>query len=477
MVIQPDGKIVLAGGGNPNQDFAVTRLNPDGSLDTSFDTDGVVGVDFGFNEVAYGVALQTDGKLVVAGQTTDPAVAGPGSNAAVMRLNPNGSLDTSFDADGKMTLDYGGKQDTASAVLIQPDGRILVPGSGNPNDDFAVTRLRTDGSLDPSFDGDGVAGADFGQSEYAAGAALQANGKIVVVGTATVGAAGTDAAILRLNPDGSPDTGFDGDGRKTIDFRRRDDLWAVALQEDGAIVVAGETEAPANVLAIDVAVARVAGDVATSGGGPAGPVGGPGAAPGGSALARPVGSAPGAPGVPAPARPGGSAKSSVPRRCEGKRATIVGTTRRDVLRGTSGADVIVALAGDDVIEAGAGDDIVCAGSGGDQVSGEGGRDRLLGGPGADQLGGDAGDDRLAGEAGGDKLRGGAGNDRLTGGGGSDRLAGQGGRDKLFGGAGDDRLTGGDGIDRLLGQDGRDNLFGGTGKDKLDGGPGKDSQRQ
>jgi uncharacterized delta-60 repeat protein len=382
VLVAPDGKIVLAGSGGPKIDFEVVRLNPDGSFDTSFDGDGTLGIDFGSKDHGRGAALQPDGRVVVAGQTLDNL------GVAVARSNPDGSLDDTFAGTGKKTFGYGGS-DSAKAVALQPDGRIVVAGYQGLNTAFAVTRLNPDGSFDPGFDGDGTASIDFGGNDGAGAVALVPNGKIVVAGIG-MGGFGTGAfAVARLQPGGAPDTTFSFDGKTTVDYGGFDYASAVALAPDGRIVVAGRTSVNR-----DVAVARLQGDPpAAMRGGPG--AGGPGA---------------GGPGAGVSGSGRGAGARTVPR-CAGRRATIVGTAGRDVLRGTRRADVIVALGGSDVVRAAQGNDVVCGGPG---------NDRVTGGPGGD---------RLAGESGRDRLLGGPGNDRLTGGGGRDTCLGGSGRDR------------------------------------------------
>ena len=378
VLVQPDGKILLAGLGTASEDILVMRLNADGSSDLSFDGDGTAVVNLGASDSSAGIALQADGRIVVAGRTT--AAGNP--NAAVTRLNANGSLDTSFDRDGTRTIDYGGLDDAAE-VLVQPNARIVVAGSGGAGADLEVTRLNPDGSNDASFDGDGTIGVDFGGSDYGSAAALQANGKIVVTGSA-----GGDAAVVRLQPGGSLDTSFSFDGRQTISAGNLNVAYATALQANGRILVAGYTASEGN---INWLVGRLEGDAVAAGGGPA---------------ARPGGGSGGGGG--GPGGPGG--RQSVPR-CNGKRATIVGSQRADRLKGTRRADVIVALGGNDRISAGRGNDTVCAGTGKDRIAGGPGNDRLDGGTGNDQLTGQAGKDTLLGRSGRDQLSGGAGRDK------------------------------------------------------------------
>ncbi len=378
MLVQPNGKIVLAGYGTAAEDLVVMRLNPDGSNDSSFDGDGTALVNLGATDTASSVALQADGKIVVGGRTT---VAG-NPNATVTRLNADGLRDGGFGQDGTRMLDYGGADDAAE-VLVQPDARIVVAGSGGASADIQVTRLNPDGSSDSSFVGDGTIGVDFGSSDYGQAAALQANGKIVVAGSA-----GGDAAVVRLQPGGVLDTGFSFDGKQTISPGDLNSASAAALQANGRIVIAGYATSGN----IDWLVARLDGDAPAAGGGPAAtPGGGPrgGGGRGGS---------------------GNGPAGRVPR-CNGKRATIVGSTRGDRLKGTRRADVIVSLGGNDRISGGRGNDTICAGTGKDRISGGPGNDRLDGGTGNDTLSGQGGKDTLLGRSGKDKLQGGPGRDK------------------------------------------------------------------
>ena len=125
VAIQPDGKLVVAGTGGIHNQMLATRLNADGSLDTSFGTGGVLGVDFESRDGAQALALQADGKIVLVGFTNLNLGA---TDFAIVRLLPNGTLDPSFHTNGKQTVSFGGGAtgDEATGVAIQPDGRILV---------------------------------------------------------------------------------------------------------------------------------------------------------------------------------------------------------------------------------------------------------------------------------------------------------------------------------------------------------------
>jgi uncharacterized delta-60 repeat protein len=256
ILLQGDGKIILAGisAGSiigSTYDFALARYNSDGSLDTSFDGDGKVVNDLsGDSDHLQSAALQADGKIVVGGSSDGLAL-----DFVLARYNANGSLDPTFDGDGLLSTDIDGDADACTALVVQPDGKILAAGyTANPsNYNFALVRYNPDGSLDPTFDGDGKLESDpTGSNDRIFGMALQPNGKIVVVGYGF----GTlyDFLVARYNPDGSWDTTFDGDGWLFTDFiANRDYAYSVLVQPDGGIVVAGSA---LDIVASDFAVAR-----------------------------------------------------------------------------------------------------------------------------------------------------------------------------------------------------------------------------
>jgi uncharacterized delta-60 repeat protein len=241
VAVQGEGKIVAAGLAEvPGTfEFALARYNADGSLDATFDGDGLVTTDFAadFDE-ARGVAIQGDGKIVAAGHAR---VSG-NLEFALARYNTDGSLDPTFDTDGKVTTDFAGSNDVAKGVAIRGDGKIVAAGRADvPGTSFGLGRYNTDGSLDPTFDGDGKVTTDFGSGfDEAQGVAIQANGKIVAAGYARV-SGNDDFALARYNADGSLDTTFSGDGKVTTDFAGDDLALAVAIQANGRIVAAGCT--------------------------------------------------------------------------------------------------------------------------------------------------------------------------------------------------------------------------------------------
>jgi uncharacterized delta-60 repeat protein len=295
VVVQPNGRVVVAGGGGPASSFCVVRLRAaNGTLDPTFGSGGKKVIDFGGeDEGAHAVALQPDGKILLAGDTH--------LKPAVVRLRVNGTLDPSFENDGKKAFSWGAIG-RITAVVVAPNGKILLGGfSGPEGGDIKVARLNANGLLDKTFGTGGIAAVDFGGTEFGEAMARQADGRILVAGRADAGGAivarlratgaldpdfgaggrvtlpggGSANAVLvqpdrrivvagnasgsgamtvtRLMPGGSLDTGFGTNGTTAIDFGALADLAGGAvLQPDGRIVVAGYTQATE-----DVAVARL----------------------------------------------------------------------------------------------------------------------------------------------------------------------------------------------------------------------------
>ena len=233
VAVQGTGKIVAVGFSGTDRDFALARYNPDGSLDPSFSGDGRQTTDFGGNfDGAFGVALQGDGKIIAGGLTRNFGAVF-GSDFALARYDFAGSLDPTFSGDGKQTTDFAGDEG-AGAVAFQDDGKLVAVGTAGG--DFALARYNPDGSLDPSFSGDGRETTDFGAFDGASGVAIQGDGKMVVAGR---GGTGGDFALARYNPDGSLDTTFSGDGKQKTAFKTNDGASAMALQANGKIVAVG----------------------------------------------------------------------------------------------------------------------------------------------------------------------------------------------------------------------------------------------
>ncbi|MFE1414546.1 calcium-binding protein [Streptomyces sp. NPDC058746] len=244
MVLQPDGKILTVGtltpaeGGDPA--FSLVRYNPDGSPDTAFGDGGAVATTISSGDSGQAVALQADGKIVVAGSTLVEQNGTAWSQFTLLRYLPNGALDTAFGNAGRVFPDFG-QGSSGSAVRVLSNGRILAAGAGQGG--FALARLLPDGSPDNTFGGgDGRVATPFPLGASVQDLALQSDGRIVAVGTASYAspAFSTDVALARYTPDGSPDTSFDGDGQLLLDWGTSIDAAnGVVLQADNKIVVSG----------------------------------------------------------------------------------------------------------------------------------------------------------------------------------------------------------------------------------------------
>jgi uncharacterized delta-60 repeat protein len=243
VTVQPNGKILLAGFSGPEGgNIQVARLNANGLLDKTFGTAGKAAIDFGGDDFGAAIARQANGRILVAGRST-------AGGAVVARLRATGALDPDFGGDGRVTLPGAG---SASAVVVQPDGKIIVAGNAGGSQVMTVTRLTSNGTPDTTFDGDGTATIDFGSlADLAAGAALQPDGRIVVAGYTQ---AAEDVAVARLNANGSPDATFGAAGKATVDFGAATFGNAVALAPKRRIVVAGQKTG-----GDDFAVARLVG--------------------------------------------------------------------------------------------------------------------------------------------------------------------------------------------------------------------------
>jgi uncharacterized delta-60 repeat protein len=252
VVIQPDGKIVVAGGAFPLftflGNFELVRYNSNGSLDTSFGNGGIVTTIFPEGSYAFDVALQPDGKIIAAGTVFVDFNPGDISDTdfALARYNSDGSLDTTFGNGGTVMTDFFGFEDDVFSVLIQPDGKIVAVGSANNPAtyyDFAAVRYLSNGTVDTSFGVAGKVNTDFGDQNFdrARSAALQPDGKIVAAGFAISQNGGVqNFAVARYTSNGILDTTFSGDGKTQIDFGNCcQSAMKVLLQSDGKIIAVG----------------------------------------------------------------------------------------------------------------------------------------------------------------------------------------------------------------------------------------------
>ncbi|MBL4731674.1 MAG: DUF4347 domain-containing protein, partial [Rhizobiaceae bacterium] len=229
--LQSDGKIIIAGMvRNGNDDFLIARYNTNGTLDTSFGGgNGYVTTDFsGSTDEGKGLFIQPDNKIIVVGRTFN----GAQYDLGIARYNSNGTLDTSFSGDGKLTVNisYG---DDARAVTLQSNGKIIVAGSSY--DGFTVLRINSNGTLDTSFSGDGIASAAItGTQDYTGGVTVQSNGKIVLSGYAS-----SNFTLVRFNSNGTLDTSFSGDGIVTTVMSSSSIANDVEVLSNGKILIGG----------------------------------------------------------------------------------------------------------------------------------------------------------------------------------------------------------------------------------------------
>ncbi|WP_329619154.1 calcium-binding protein [Streptomyces sp. NBC_01255] len=260
VAIQPaDGKIVVAGTteviaeeGGGCCFFSVARYLPDGTLDPDFGDGGLVRVEeFGGSADGADVAVQSDGRIVAAGK-------GGGGGFALVRLDTDGTLDPTLGGDGAVVAGFtpSSPQEAggiARSMALQPDGRVVSVGYvGNTAFDIGVVRYLPDGSLDPGFSGDGMVSADFGGTEFGHAVAVQPDGRILAAGSG-----GAGFALLRYHADGSPDAGFGTGGRTSVAFPGDGGTaYAMALQQNGKIVLAGGADDPNSSEANDFGLAR-----------------------------------------------------------------------------------------------------------------------------------------------------------------------------------------------------------------------------
>lgn len=233
---QKDGRILTAGW--DANGFLITCYNTDGSFDISFGDNGRVSTETGIDGRAQCVAIQADGKIVAAGYTSDNH--GAGKNIAVVRYHANGRRDESFGDYGLVETDFQGTSDEGNGVAIQPDGKIVV--AGRTAGDFGMVRFQPDGTRDATFGTNGLVVTSFTEhSDGALDVAIQTDGKIVAVGAAYVNCR-HHFAIARYNTDGTQDVSFGNEGLVVSDFGGgQQTADNVLIQSDGKIVVTGES--------------------------------------------------------------------------------------------------------------------------------------------------------------------------------------------------------------------------------------------
>lgn len=477
VAVQPDGKVVFVGSGydgTGEQDFFATRVNTNGALDGTFGNGGVTILDFnGVNtkDTAAALALQPDGKVVVAGQTE--SLSDGTLDAAVARLDADGKLDPAF---GMKT--FGGVPnvgDQAYDVAVS-NGKILLAGTRAGN--FWVTRLNGDGSPDGSLNGGANSSVevDFGTNkDWAWGVAVQPDGAIVLAGSG-VGI----GAVARVTPSSGIDTGFAQGGKRTFTGPNPLAAFDTAIESDGNILLAGVVGAGE-----DFALTRLTrngslattlngGDTATVDFGQNDDAVALALQANGKILLAGLS---GANMAVARLQPGGTAdtafaaggKEIIDFGGSSAEGVVVASDGKIVLGGAGGPGVAAARLLGDPVAAGGGPG--GGGTGGTGGTGGGG----TGGSGTSSVprcGGRRA--TIVGTSAKDRLRGTRRADVIVGLAGNDRITGLAGNDIICGGAGNDKITGGAGNDRLSGDAGKDSVAGDKGNDRLAGGAGVDS---
>ncbi len=245
MSIQSDNKIIVAGYSynGQNYDFMMTRYLSNGSQDNSFSADGKIIMPFGStgNDGAQAIAVQKDGKILVGGFTE----VNNETQFAIMRFTPQGNLDQTFNNTGKLSIDVSAEGNEAiKAIKIQQDGKIILAGDAfnGVNNDFALVRINPNGSLDKSFSGDGILMIDINNNyNEAADAEMLTDGKIIIGGNCIVNNY-YEFALARVTSDGQLDPGFADRGIAILAIGPGNDiLSSIALQSDGKLLLGGSS--------------------------------------------------------------------------------------------------------------------------------------------------------------------------------------------------------------------------------------------
>lgn len=250
LALQADGKLVLAGVcyGEVNEDFCAVRYDSNGALDASFGAGGKVVTPVGSNiDIARAVTLQPDGKLVLAGWCYGAA----GYNFCALRYQANGTLDTSFGTNGKVITPVGSRDDRARALALQPDGKLILSGDcfNGLDNDFCALRYNANGTLDTSFgsNASGTVITPVGSGyDFANALALQVDGKVVLAGYCA-GTTRSNFCAVRYKANGTLDSDF-GVGGKVITSigSSTNEAHALAVQPDGKLVLAGHCSSGGN---------------------------------------------------------------------------------------------------------------------------------------------------------------------------------------------------------------------------------------
>ena len=239
--LQTDGKIVVAGATDGFSDFMLARYNTDGTLDASFGNAGVMITDIGSpNDFLNAVIITAGGKIIAGGST-----ALNGHNQFVLAgYTAAGIPDVAFGNNGIVTTDFNNVYSSLSSLALQPDGKIVAAGvAGTNNGDFALARYNADGSPDLSFNVTGQATSDFGANDWARSVVISSDGKIYAGGQSLDISGYPHFRIARYNIDGSPDFNYNsGLGSILAVFGTSYDfLTNIGLQDDGKIIASGRT--------------------------------------------------------------------------------------------------------------------------------------------------------------------------------------------------------------------------------------------
>jgi uncharacterized delta-60 repeat protein len=238
VVVQSWDNRILLGGQSSTGSFTLTRLNTDGTLDTSFGTNGTVNTSFGRSSGSdiLSLMIQSDERIVAVGDAA--------GTFALARYNTNGTLDTTFGTGGLVTSTFSNSRSSSGkSVAIDTAGNIVVAGIisyKNVPQNFGVVRYLPSGHLDSTFGSGGMVTTDFANgNDDAFAVAIQSNGEIVVAGNAAVGAA-TDFGVCRYNANGSLDSSFGNGGKVVTNFGGNTAYaYGLVIQLDGKIVAAG----------------------------------------------------------------------------------------------------------------------------------------------------------------------------------------------------------------------------------------------
>lgn len=253
--VLPDGKIFLAGdsGTNTQSQMSIERLNPNGTIDNTFGTDGALRFNVGNGQsFIMDSKVQPDGKTVFTGYSWASNFTG---DFVAIRLNADGTFDNTFGTNGIVVLDDG-KNEVASALTILPNGKIIL--AGYVNDNFAMAQLNTDGSLDADFGiGGWVVTPISSTFSYASSIGVLSNGDIILGGFVYAGN-GTQMAAVKYRANGNIDTAFGTNGVVAFNLSESTDFVSgVGIQADGKILLAGHAYAGTNPLRYDITIVRL----------------------------------------------------------------------------------------------------------------------------------------------------------------------------------------------------------------------------